>query len=1015
MLAHTLVARQSQQPVFSLRAILTVAFASFIALLTAELRAQAAPLTGQQAPFAWQSGGAWQAAQKVFGLAQTPDGFLWAGTDSGLVRYDGRTLKRFTSSETPTLRENIITALAVDVESVLWLGLANGRGLAAVRDGQVVTAATGVALAGHSITTLLPSADGTLWAGTQEGLFRFHKTGDKDLQPVLDWPRGPVFALAPSLNDEAIWIAGSRGLCRATKLGIEIVFPLHDLSAILPQSDGSVLVTSASAGLLRLKEGAEPVTMASTPPENHESKFSALALAPDGNVWVGWGRGVGVLDASNIKTVVATASEVVTLLPDQEGNIWAATFWGVVHKAHVPRVVITNHSNNGKFPVAFGVSSEPDGSIWAVQHASVVRIDLANASHHLWESGSTLASWCPRGVTRGSSGRIWVATCDKGLLRYEAGEFTNIGANHPPNARNLHSLFESRDGRVWLGSNLGGVYFLDAKGIHELPLATGTCSREQLQRRPGVQEECAFAVVAIAESANGTMWFATGGAGLYRLDDTGIRSFQLGDGLPTNILTALATDGDDVWIGTQGHGLVLLRGDRFRTFDASSGMPGRSVHGVLPNVEGWMWLSTEEGVARVDRRHLKAHIAGQRPTLGAALLVSSQSPTPFIAVQGYTEALHFSPGRALLVPTDQGILWVSVDQIADTTNFAAPLLESVRLAGVPKDPKRAQRVDLPLGVGFLTSLTYQVALPNFRATDRTSLRYRLRGHESNWRQGVPGQPIEYLSVPPGSYALEAEALLDGNPWTKPLVTQAIHVTAFRQRPLFFVLLGLLCLPLGGVAYLVRLRLQRAATQRIANERNRIARELHDSLAQYLAGIAFQLERTRRAGRKQPERLDEMTEETQGLVTRCLLEARQAIHNLRSHGESGTNLGTALHTLSEQIRSMATTQNVEVNVMIRGAGKTPSYEVQRHVLRVAQEAAINALLHAHASRIDITLEQHRNNLSLVVDDNGTGFNSDQSEHPLHFGLRGMHERAAAIGGALSIGPRPGGGTRVAVKV
>ncbi|MDX2023869.1 MAG: two-component regulator propeller domain-containing protein [Deltaproteobacteria bacterium] len=980
------------------------------AMPAGEQRSERGPI----APFAFQQGEVWQASQKVFALAQTSDGFLWAGTDSGLIRYDGRDIKKFTSSDTYGLRENIVTALATDKGRMLWLGLEGGRGLAGMRNDRVEWVAEGHALQGHSITALVVDELGVAWAGTKGGLFRYDHSTSGGLERYAAWPGGEVFVLAPAADGNGIWVAGSQGLFRARNSGIERYAELFAVSALVDKGGGELVVADASAGLLRVQANTTPSVLVAAPPGSDGTKFSALAMASDGRIWAGWGTGAGILTGNTITPVLETRSEVVDLLCDQEGNTWAASFWGLVYKAIAPRVAFTSQPD--KLPVVFGVTSDEDGAIWAAQFMSVTRIDPTTGTNQRWDSGTSFGGWCPRGAMRAAEGGVWFPTCDKGLFRFSAGKWHHPGAKHPERAQFIHSLFESGDGQVWIGTGLGEVFAMDKGGAttHHT-LTTGTCLSKDLQRRPGVREECGFAIVAITEDKEGTIWAASRSAGLHRIQGNSTRTFTVNDGLPTNNLTALLADGNDLWIGTQGNGLVRYRQGAFATAQASAGLPGSSVHGILQDAEGWLWLTTEEGVVRANKADVEAYFAHTRHDLGASLLVDGHGSNPFIPLQGYPGVIHRTESGTLLVPTDHGILWVATERISQTKGFASPHLEFVRLQGAPQNTNTPHRVDLPVGVEALSSLSYKIVVPNFTASHRIVLRYRLRGHETTWRQANSEQPIEYLAVPAGEYTFEALAVLDGQAWAPPLLAPQVTVTSFRQRPVFFVLLGLLIFPVLGVVYVVRLHAKQLASRRVAHERNRIARELHDSLAQYLNGITMQLERSRTVGCKSPGLLDEIIDYTQSLVARCLQEARQSIQNLRQHEDHKTDLQAAITLLAEQVLTMTAAQNVEVKVSIRGTPKLVDYETHCHILRMAQEATMNALLHAKASVIEISLHQDRHHLTLSVEDNGRGIDHSQKERPFHFGLRGMQERAESVGGELTIGERPTGGTLVKLRV
>jgi signal transduction histidine kinase len=210
----------------------------------------------------------------------------------------------------------------------------------------------------------------------------------------------------------------------------------------------------------------------------------------------------------------------------------------------------------------------------------------------------------------------------------------------------------------------------------------------------------------------------------------------------------------------------------------------------------------------------------------------------------------------------------------------------------------------------------------------------------------------------------------------------------------------------------RLRVNQLRTQfsAVLAERNRIAREIHDTLAQGFAGISTQLEASKEMLFVSPHVANEHMDQANLLARSCLEEARQYVWDLRHHVE-GDDLASMLGSM---LRRLST--GLLVDYKVSGDARPVSDTVESNVLRIGQEAIINAVKHAHAQRIQVELFYGSQSLRLSVRDDGCGFDVQQSQaNKGHFGLLGMSERARNIGGLLRIESNPGGGTEVLLDV
>jgi signal transduction histidine kinase len=218
-----------------------------------------------------------------------------------------------------------------------------------------------------------------------------------------------------------------------------------------------------------------------------------------------------------------------------------------------------------------------------------------------------------------------------------------------------------------------------------------------------------------------------------------------------------------------------------------------------------------------------------------------------------------------------------------------------------------------------------------------------------------------------------------------------------------------------VILLYRLRLRRLNNQfqAVLAERNRVAREIHDTLAQSFVGVSVQLELTAQLlAHSQIDAAGQQIDRTREYVREGLAEARRSIWDLRA--------ATAQHTLPTRltrVAEQASTESLPILVNIGGTYRAVDAKLEDEILRIAQEALSNVARHAHASRVSIDLRYHSNRLTLTIADDGRGFDAADNSLPSrgHFGVQGMRERAAQIHAQLVVESAPGQGTTVKLEV
>jgi PAS domain S-box-containing protein len=196
---------------------------------------------------------------------------------------------------------------------------------------------------------------------------------------------------------------------------------------------------------------------------------------------------------------------------------------------------------------------------------------------------------------------------------------------------------------------------------------------------------------------------------------------------------------------------------------------------------------------------------------------------------------------------------------------------------------------------------------------------------------------------------------------------------------------------------------------VVEERNRIAREIHDTLAQAFTGILVQLEAAKDALPTNKREANSHITRARTLALKSLAEARRSVAELRPHELERGDLALAINSLAHQAKCNGTS----IQCLVKGKPRRLSQEIENNLLRISQEALTNIIRHAEATRAHIRLTFKARNVQLVLQDDGKGFNTDSSG--TGFGLISMRERAQRIGAELTLNSRPGRGSKIVVNV
>jgi len=594
-------------------------------------------------------------------------------------------------------------------------------------------------------------------------------------------------------------------------------------------------------------------------------------------------------------------------------------------------------------------------------------------------------------LAAGKNGELWVGTAD-GLnrLRGSAVDAFTSADGLPDDF--IRSLLVDGDGSLWIGTRRGLAHWTFSQG------GRAVAQKEVYTEANGLGNDL---VGAMARDSSGSLWIATL-AGLSRLKGGKIINYTTADGLSSNVVTALLPrTGGTMVVGTQGHGWNFWDGAKFSMLSEAA-LKNTSVHAILDDSSNHLWFATAHGIARCDCTMTAA--CSHWMEFGPADGLRSRET----ATNSHPSAWRSRDGH-LWFATPKGLVEVDPQHFPVNTTPPPIAIERFAVDDVTQPLHGADfSVQVPAGHNHFQ---FEYAGLSFVAPQKVRYRYMLDGFDHDWTDAGARRIAYYTNIPPGTYTFRVQAANNDGIWnTAGSELQFELEPHFYQTLWFYVLLVLAAA--GLIALLLKRRLLVAEREfkAVLGERNRIAREIHDTLAQGYVGISVQLEVLSELLRQ--HKVDAATKQldtTRAQVREGLAEARQSIWALRSQDTGENTLPVQLRRVTEKTSS----RTLEASFNVYGAYRPLPPGMEREILRVAQEAVHNVEKHAAAKHLTVRLEYGPAEIALEVRDDGRGFASEDNavSDGGHFGFTGMRERAAVIGGALEVTSEPGKGTSV----
>ena len=949
-------------------------------------------------------------------ITQTKDGYIWVGTQDGLLRFDG---VRFVPWQPPAGRElpsssSTIVSLLGARDGSLWIGTITG--LSHWSNGELTNYPSPLA----RFNSILEGRNGTIWvtrSKIRDWSGPLCRVVGSDLRCYGTADGIPANAADPIIEDSQgdLWV-GTSGVLIRWREKLAGLYPLKGATAsddmriingVVMTQDDTLLVGVTNVGPgLGLQQFAHNQWKPFAKPGLNGSALEVrtMFLDRDQSIWVGTtNQGIYRIHGEVVdhfgRADGLSGDSVQKFLQDREGNVWITTSDGldVFRDLRVANFTVREGLTSG---YTGSVAVRRDGSVWSGNLGGLDFLAMGQTSFN--GIRKNLRGRMVRAVFEDRTGNLWVGI-DHGIYVYNRGRFKPVlnPIRAADKTRSVSSLAEDSNGNIWavlVGTNPTLLRIHDFQVREEIPTSTIP------------------AAFGVAPDPQDGIWANLLNGDLARYHQGAWQRISLGPVSPAgyhghSLFNIFIDSAGTVWGAAGGGGLAAYRDGKLKLLTEQNGLPCNFTYSLAMDLHAALWVFSQCGLTRISSSELQRfweHPDAKIKVEHFGRLDGVQTGVP-----------PFHPGVAR---SSDGRLWFSngiglqmIDPDRFVTNTDAPPVHIEQLVADKKNYPLLNQATLP---ALTRDIEIDYTALSFVLPQRVSFRYILEGRDITWQDPGTRRQAFYSDLRPGSYRFRVIASNNDGVWNNEGATLDFSIApAFYQTVSFKALT--IAAGLCGLYLLYLLRLKQVTRQvrvRLAerfDERERIARDLHDTLLQSVQGLILKFHALARQVSAGDVR--QSMESALDHADQVLAEGRDRVRSLRGADDALTDLAAAFQRVAGQD---SPERAANVKVVVEGSMRPLNPMVQEESFYIGREALTNALRHSGGLHVEVEIAYEPKQFRLRVRDDGCGLDSsirEQGGRPGHWGLPGMRERAERIGARLQLWSGPKAGTEVELTV
>lgn len=755
----------------------------------------------------------------VQAVTQSRDGYIWFGTQEGVVRFDGVRFTVFTTYNTPGLKGRNFYAVIEDNAGRIWVG-AYGGGISVCEKGRFRNYGTDKGIT-DDVAALFQDKKGTIWAGVNNGLHRFNAQSDT-FEKINDesGPKGAHISGITEGNDGSIYVATYEGFFvmqdgKFTKYGKAQGLSIDRINSIYRDKQG-VIWLPTDEGLNKFSNGSFSVINQANTPGLTNNIINAVYEDSNGNFFLATGSAGfvrirnGRAEALTIKNGL-TSDNILCIHEDREGSVWFGAQGGGLCRLKNGKFTPFGVPEGLSAPMLWGVFKDSKGTMWVQTNGGGVNEVRNGEVVRVYNEANGLPSNIIRSVGEDKDGNIYFGTQEKGLVKLQGGSGGKISVLTKKDGLAgdfIRTTYQAPNGEFWIGFHREGISVMN----------NGKVVRNYTTN-DGLPNGTVYSITPVKD---GSLWIATRG-GLANLRDGQFTNYTTKNGLSENITMALYEDNDGaLWIGSNGGGIMRYKNNEFKAITTKQGLPDDTEYSLLEDKQGYVWMTCNKGVLRVLKKEMNEVADGKREKLTDVALFGKLDGMRSSECNGGNKSpsARDESGR-FWFPTIAGAATIDPENIP-VNQLAPPVVVEEIIVDKESIYLHDEEVNIPAGK---SSFEFHFTALSLLFPQKVRFKYKLEGFDRDWIEAGTRRTAFYTNISPGEYTFRVQACNNDGKWNETGASLKFYFKPYFWQTWWFVLFCLAAIG-GAIYWAYRIRI-RAAEKREEQLSKRIDEMLVD--------------------------------------------------------------------------------------------------------------------------------------------------------------------------------------------
>jgi signal transduction histidine kinase/ligand-binding sensor domain-containing protein/FixJ family two-component response regulator len=712
----------------------------------------------------------------VFAIRQTHEGYIWIGTQGGLVRFDG-----YATQNIPQFKSNEIRALYEDNNYTLWIGTEFG-GLTRLKAGEFTNFPVKKYPALIGIRSIAEDQWGNLWIGSiKKGLTSLSGSRFTTYTTNDGLPHNQVRAIyKDGYND--LWITTAGGIVKLLKPGI---FSIHQSRYLLPPEKNKTVclyevdtenlwIGTAGGGLFQYKN--EKLISFGTGVGSPHPIINILFQDRMKNLWIGTDGG-GLTRLSNEVFSTLPGNDILadgfiySIYEDREGSLWIGTIDGGLHQLRDGKFTTITTREGLMHNYVESIHAGRSGDLWIGTRGGLIRMKNRKITTVLTTGQGLLNDWV-LAILEDRSGYLWIGTRG-GLHRYKNGRLTPMTKKNGLSDDRITSLREDIDGNIWVGTE---------NGLNRYNRHSGTFNI--FGKKQGLLSNI---IECIYTDRQGHLWIGTD-TGLYKYNQGLISAISLGIRRENFPIRSVYEDEAGVfWLGSDD-AFIRLKGKETTLYGIDCGLIQNYIYSILEDESGHLWLAGRNGISRISKKELDDFSRGKIPQIHPDWFNEKDG----MKTRWCTDAGCKTRDGKLWYPTGMGVAMIDPNNIKTNQLAPAVIIEKLMVDGktVNLNTDTLKKKPMEIEPGKKRLEFYYTAV-SFINPQRIRFRLRLMGFDSDWVDRENLRSTTYTGLSPGHYTFKVKACNPDGLWNNETKSFSFYLRPYLyQSPWFYFLVGI---------------------------------------------------------------------------------------------------------------------------------------------------------------------------------------------------------------------------------